>query len=109
MTFDEFKKIIDDVKWFLTDIQFSGGEPLLNPDIFKMFRYCRENNIYTLLATNAILLGHKNNIEKIIKDPPDKILVAFESVDKEQYETIRRKANLRQIQNLSRTDRVYPP
>lgn len=95
MTFNEFKKIIDDVAWFTTDIQFSGGEPLINPDIFKMFRYCRKKNIYTLLATNAILLGHKNNIERIIKDPPDKIVLAYESVKKEQYETIRRKASLK--------------
>ncbi|MCP4367451.1 MAG: radical SAM protein [Deltaproteobacteria bacterium] len=93
MTLDEFKKILDDISWFTTDIQFSGGEPILNPDIFRMLRYCREQNIYTLLPTNGILLNHKNNIEDILRDPPDKLLLAYESVSQDNYERIRRKAN----------------
>jgi len=91
MEFEEFKKIIDDIAFFTTDIQFSGGEPLLNKDIFRMFRYAREKNIYTVLATNAQLLGYRNNLEDIMENPPDKMLIAYESVDKETYEAIRRK------------------
>ena len=52
MTFNVFRKIIDDIVWFTRDIQFSGGEPLPNLNIFEMFKYYREKNIYTLLATN---------------------------------------------------------
>lgn len=91
MEFDEFKKIIDDIAFFTTDIQFSGGEPLLNKDIFKMLKYSRERNIFTLLATNAQLVGYSNNLEHIMEDPPDKMLISYESIEKETYETIRRK------------------
>jgi len=91
MDFEEFRKIINDIAYFTTDIQFSGGEPLLNRDIFKMFSYCREKNIYTLLATNAQLLGNGNNLQDILANPPDNIVIAYESVDKETYETIRRR------------------
>lgn len=91
MTFDEFKKIVNDVSWFTTEIQFCGGEPILNQDIFRMFQYCRDKDIYTLLTTNGILLGRRDNIEKIINEPPDKILLAYDSPEKEQYETTRRK------------------
>jgi len=93
MGFEEFKKIINDIHWFTTNIEFSGGEPLLNQDIFKMLNYARQKNIYTLLATNGILLGYKNNIEKIIANPPDKILISYDSAIKEDYENLRRKAN----------------
>lgn len=91
MTFEEFKKIIDDIAFLTTNIEFSGGEPLLNKDIFRMFRHARERNICTLLATNAQLLGYRNNLKDLMGSPPDKMLIAYESIDKETYEAIRRR------------------
>jgi len=116
MSFEEFKKIIDDIYFFTTDIQFSGGEPLINKDIFKMFAYARERNIYTLLATNGQLLSHRNNLENIIKYPPDRVLLSYEALDKSTYETIRVKGNyevlLRNIKNLIKSKKesgnIYP-
>lgn len=81
MSFADFKKIIDDISWFTTRVVFSGGEPLLNPDIFKMLRYCRKNHITSFLATNGVLLGMKNNIQNLVKDPPDTVEIAYESKD----------------------------
>jgi radical SAM protein with 4Fe4S-binding SPASM domain len=91
MDFDEFKKIIDDIAFFTTNLQFSGGEPLLNKDIFRMFRYAREKNIHTMLFSNAQLIGYKDNLQRLLDDPPDGVLLAYESIDKETYETIRKK------------------
>lgn len=93
MSFEEFKKIIDDIAWFTTDIQFSGGEPIMNKDLFKMLDYCREKTINTLLATNGILLSYKNNTNDLLEHPPNKIMLSYESPDKAVYELIRKKAN----------------
>lgn len=99
MTVEEFRKIIDDIAFFTSFIQFSGGEPLINQDIFKMFRYARENNIYTLLATNAQLIGHRNSLEDIVANPPDQMLISYESVDKETYETIKKRGKYEVLVN----------
>lgn len=93
MSFEEFKKIIDDISYFTTDIQFSGGEPLINKDIFRMFDYARQNCISTLLATNANLLIYRDNIQKVIDHPPDEILISYETLEEESYKEIRKKGN----------------
>lgn len=101
MKFEEFKKIIDDISFFTTDLQFSGGEPLLNKDIFKMLSYARECNINTLLATNALLLSRGNNLQELMDSPPDKILISYEALDKETYESIRKKGDFEKLtQNI---------
>lgn len=98
MDLDEFKKIIDDIAHFATEIHFSGGEPLLHPDIFEMIRYARQHNIYTHLSSNAQLLDRNNNIERIIQDPPDEMLLAYEALDKETYESIRRRGDFDKLE-----------
>lgn len=101
MSFDEFKKIIDDISFFCTDLQFSGGEPILNVDIFKMFEYCRKNYINSWLATNAQMLD-KRKISLLLDNPPDVIELAFESPDKKTYEKIRRNGNFERLdENIS--------
>lgn len=93
MDFSEFKKIIDDVSYFTTDIQFSGGEPLLNnKDIFDMIKYAEEKQINTLFVSNAQLLTDEN-IEKLLDAQPSKMLLAYEAPDKKVYEKIRQKGN----------------
>ena len=37
-------------------IAFSGGEPLVRPDIFELIRYASEKGIYVAVATNGTLL-----------------------------------------------------
>lgn len=96
MSFDEFKKIVDDISFFCTDVQFSGGEPILNADIFKMFQYCRKNYINSWLATNAQMLD-KEKISALLDNPPDVVELAFESPDKETYEKIRRHGNFERL------------
>jgi len=115
MSFEEFKKIIDDISFFCTEAHFSGGEPILNNDIFKMFRYCREKDIFTLMATNAQLLDEEK-IKSLLKDPPNIILLSFESPDKEVYEKIRKQGkferlekNIRDlISEKKKTGQFYP-
>lgn len=93
MSLDEFKKIIDDIAWFTTFIDFSGGEPLLNKEIFDMCHYARQKNIYTMISSNIQLLSRDNNLEKLLQSPPDEIIIAYDGLEKEVYETIRKKGN----------------
>ena len=66
MTFHDFKKSIDMQKG-LIEVKLQGlGEPLLNPDFFKMVDYAVENHIWVRTATNASLLHLNDNYKKMI-------------------------------------------
>lgn len=54
--YDLFKRTID---YFMSiggieEISISGGEPFLHPRLFDMIRYCKSNNIRTVLFTSGI-------------------------------------------------------
>lgn len=99
LKFEEFKKIIDDMSPFVTNIQFSGGEPILNKEIFEMLGYARKKNIWTLFPTNVQLLGYRENLEQLLDSPPDELLIAYEATDKETYEEIRQKGDYEKLYN----------
>jgi len=55
----EIKEFIDDVKSFTPFLNFSGGEPLLCPDIMELLEYAISRNLLTSLITNGTLLKDK--------------------------------------------------
>lgn len=57
MSFSKFKYILDQyVEMGGLHVTLSGGEALMNKDILKMLRYCRENDMQISLLTNLISL-----------------------------------------------------
>lgn len=57
MSFEEFKFIIDQyVAMGGLHVTLSGGEALMNKDILKILRYCREKDLQISLLTNLIAL-----------------------------------------------------
>ena len=91
MGFKEFKHIVNELSGFCNLLQLSGGEPILNNDIFRMLKYARSRNMPVLLASNAVLLT-KEKSDKLLDNPPFGILIPYESPDKKTYEKIRKNA-----------------
>ena len=86
MDFNLFKKIIDEAKDYVFDINlFHRGEPLLHPDIDRMIRYANTNNIKTRIHTNGVLLNKDLSI-KLIKSGLDLISFSFDGYTKDTYE-----------------------
>lgn len=86
LSFDEFKRVVDNTKHFCYRMDFAFcGEPLMNPEIYKMFKYASDRGILTSLFTNATFLTEEN-IEKILDSGLHRIFTAFESFDKNVYE-----------------------
>lgn len=59
--YKKFKEVID---YFISiggikEISISGGEPLLHPELLRMIRYCKLNNIKVVLFTSGIKLRTK--------------------------------------------------
>ena len=54
---NDFFHIIDKLKkWGVDSLGFSGGEPLLNPDIFEIAAYAKEQGFKNSLLTNGMLV-----------------------------------------------------
>lgn len=62
---EEAFKIIDSAFHLgIKEIELTGGEPLLHPDVFEIAKYSHSRNMKVLLTTNGILV--KSNIQKIL-------------------------------------------
>ncbi len=93
LRFEDFARLFLQIQPFVTHVEFTGGEPLLNADLGKMVRLCNDWSVKTVIATNAKLLDEKR-IDALLTDPPSELLVAYETGQVEAYEKHRRGGNL---------------
>lgn len=95
--FTLFKRIIDEVKSD-TELIFPWGlgEPLINPDIFKMIRYCRDAGLYTVVSTNATLLNEERS-RLLLEARLNNLIIAFDGTTPDVYETYRKNANFEKV------------
>jgi len=98
MTYDDFLKIWRYMEPFTTEVEFTGGEPLLNKDVFSMIAEARRTDVFTTLTTNAQLLDQKT-CNKILDAAPSRILIAYDGVDADTYESLRVKADFGCLKN----------
>jgi len=75
MTFEVFKNIFDNLDYIFDEIDLTGyGEPVINPDIIKILKYCVENSNNRFkkifISSNALALGN---------DLSDKIIDIFKN------------------------------
>ena len=95
--FDLFKRIIDEVR-FQTELVFpwGGGEPLMNPDLYQMIRYCKDADIYTVVSTNATLLNEERS-RLLLDSGLDHLIIAFDGATPEVYEKYRKGAKFEKV------------
>ena len=89
LSFENFKNWIDQIKTtgFYVQLYFQG-EPFINKDLPKMLNYAREQNVYTSISTNGLLLNEKN-IDTLLENPPDKLIFSIDGLDEESYQNYR--------------------
>lgn len=96
MSFENFKKILNQLD-SLFKIHLSGqGEAFLNKDLFKMIDYANKRGIVVNLNTNATLFSEEV-IKKICGVEIGEIAISIESTKKKEYEQIRKGANFDQV------------
>lgn len=66
-------------KFDIQSIGFTGGEPLMRDDLFKILKYCRSLNIETSVGTNGSLINKSNVAE--IKKYVDTLTVSLDGED----------------------------
>lgn len=95
--FGLFQQIIDEISQ-KTELVFpwGGGEPLMNPDIFRMVRYCKDADIYTVVSTNATLLDQRRS-QELLESGLDSLIIAFDGTTPETYEKYRKGADFEKV------------
>jgi len=89
MDFDLFRKVIDEARGSVFDVQLMHrGESLLHPEFFRMVRYAREAGLTTRFHTNGTLLDEDKS-RRLIDSGLDQFAFSFDGFDKETYEKIR--------------------
>lgn len=100
LNIDEFKHILSQFP-FLKQVGLYGiGEPLNNPRIYEMIKICHDRNIKTEFVSNATLFN-ETRINKLIEAGLNNIYISIDSVNSQNYESIRIGSNFEKvIQNL---------
>ena len=64
---EEAKIVLDDLaKFGVPSVLFSGGEPLIRPDLFELIGYAGEQGVRTVISTNGTLIT--TDVAKKIKE-----------------------------------------
>lgn len=91
VTTEEIKKFIDDIAIFNPYIYFSGGEPLINQDIFDLISYASSKHLVTSMNTNGTYLYE--NAEKLIKSGLDYLYTSLDAPSGLTNDSIRKSLN----------------
>ncbi len=94
MDLDKLKRLIDQFKWHLRDLDLSmWGDPLIVPDIYEMIRYAHDRGIWTYISSNlhAFKLkpkpGQKSQAELLVESGLDMLTCSLHGASQETYET----------------------
>lgn len=91
LKFDNFKYVFDQIN--PAYLNLTGiGEPLLNPDIFRIIKYGKSKNAMVKFDTNANLMN-ETNARKILDTKIDVLSISIDGTDKKTYESIRINGN----------------
>ncbi|BBB92086.1 MAG TPA: radical SAM protein [Methylomusa anaerophila] len=89
VSFDDAKKVLD----LLYDkniriISFTGGEPLLNPDIYEIIKYASAKGFFTRTGTNGAVLNYKT-IRKLKDSGVRNVWISIDSEIEKQHDSNR--------------------
>ena len=94
---DAYRRIWRSMEAYITEVEFTGGEPLMNDDVYAIMAETGGTRIHTTLTTNAQLLTDER-IDRVLDAAPTRLLIAYDSGDAESYETTRRRGKLSELQ-----------
>lgn len=88
MSFDNFRKIIDNIPTLLRVTIQGMGEPLLAPDFLKMVNYAARKDIDVTTTLNATFIDEAI-ARKIVESGISRIYISLDGATRETYEKIR--------------------
>jgi MoaA/NifB/PqqE/SkfB family radical SAM enzyme len=90
MSFDLFRRIVDQVPDVQRAVLHGVGEPMLVKELPRMVRYLKERGVYVLFNTNGTVLNAKNG-RALIDAQLDELRVSLDAANATSYRAIRGK------------------
>ncbi len=103
MTCNEFTLLIDNLPFVPKKIVITGGEPLLNPELFDILSYLESKNIFHTLYTNGFILPEDKLLNLLAKSKNlTNVTISMHSSDPKEHESITRKkgSHKQTLQNI---------
>ena len=98
MSLQLFKSVLDQLKDFVFAVQlYDEGDPMLNPEIFKIIEYARECNVGTVISSNFSMLLPAPAFEKLVISGLDRMVIGMDGCTQEIYEKTRVNGNLERV------------
>ena len=99
MSIQRFKNIVDRLAPFVYEVNLHNwGEPLLNPDLFKMIEYAQNKNIGTNMSTN-LNTPRKTDIDNIARSSLEYLIVSLDGTTEDVYAKYRRRGDFNLVMN----------
>jgi len=87
MSFETFKKVIDYAKKYLIKVSFADwGEPFLNPNVFRMIKYAKEQKIMTAASTNLHCFENTDDFRRLINSGLSELIISLHGASQKTYE-----------------------
>jgi MoaA/NifB/PqqE/SkfB family radical SAM enzyme len=94
---DIFKKAVDPLIPYLYEVYlYNWGEPLLNPRLFEMVRYCSQRRIRTVVSTNLTLFENRM-MNPLMESGLDTLIVSLDGVSAGSYLQYRRRGDFEKV------------
>jgi MoaA/NifB/PqqE/SkfB family radical SAM enzyme len=90
MSFELFRKIVDQVPDIQRVVMHGVGEPMLVKHLPQMVRYLKDRGTYVLFNTNGTLLNPKK-FQELIDTGLDELRVSLDAADRKTYAQVRGK------------------
>jgi radical SAM protein with 4Fe4S-binding SPASM domain len=102
LAFDTFKKFIDETgDYLLYIILWSWGEPLLNPEIFRMIAYAKERKILSVTSSNLNRFS-REDARALISSGLDALIVALDGSTPETHARLRKGGDFQRVLDHTR-------
>lgn len=86
---DTFVRVVQAAKsQGFKSVNFSGGEPLLYPDLFRVQREASKNGMQSYVTTNGVAIEQSGAVEQWKTIPDQEVHVSLNTVDEEEYRSI---------------------
>lgn len=96
LSFEHFTHIVEQAPDLSRVVLHGLGEPLLNPELFRMVRYLKERGAYVLFNSNALALNERRRRE-LIESGLDEYRVSFDAATPATYKQVRGIAGLAKV------------
>ncbi len=100
MDFELFKSLFAKIEPYALEVcLYNWGEPLLNPDIYRMIAHVAKHRIGTNLSTNFSFPMTDAQLEKLARSGLEQLIVSLDGIDQTVYEIYRQGGNIQTVRD----------